>query len=167
MSRLNAVANTLYYPTPLRMIAGIAVLLQLPDAPTHILDHSCGTGEAVGFLAYLLNAARQADGGSAVMPGVSGIELDSLRADEARRCLDTVLNSSALSAHVPARRVGLLFSNPPYDGSDAESGASRLELTFLKRYTPMLAPGGVLVHIIPVTQLANHATFSSPATIET
>jgi hypothetical protein len=62
MSRLEAVAQALYYPTPLRVVAGLARLLRIAvheengNGGKHlrILDPCAGKGLAVSFLARLL-----------------------------------------------------------------------------------------------------------------
>ena len=150
------------------MVAGIAGLIALPPstpgAHYEILDHSCGTGEAVALLAHLLCGDQPQRLAGEVLEAnadvaVRGIELDSERAASARSRLTTSLTASALSAKLPTGRVGLLFSNPPYDAGDKDDGIGRLEHTFLKRYTLAIKQGGVLVHIIGIHHLANSAAY--------
>ena len=59
---------------------------------------------------------------------------------------------------VAARSIGLLFLNPPYGHTVADSARTgdgkrndRLELQFLRRSLSWLQPGGVMVLIVPFT----------------
>ena len=165
MSRLRAISTGLYYPTPLRVVSGIAARLDiLHDAqPYTLLDHSCGTGEALSFLARQLTTdshrivAPEGRGNDSATIHTYGIELDHERADASRQRLSSALQTNALTARVSRGRVGLLLSNPPYDASG--DGDGRIEYSFLKTYTPTLMAGGVLVHIIGLNQLAPCARY--------
>ena len=57
----------------------------------------------------------------------------------------------------PVGQCSILWANPPYD-QDPEAGpGGRLEERWLKRFTPALAPGGVLLFLVPYYALAASA----------
>ena len=171
MARLVAVANGLYYPTPLRIIAGIADRLSLPSVSSdpqctlRVLDPCAGRGSAALFLTRLLtltrtgNAGLQDVGQSQNGSGAElfGIELDRTRAELAAPHFTRLLQTNTLSARVEQKAFDLILHNPPYH--DSGDGDKRLEHSFLKRVTAYLKPGGVLLHIVPQSRLAISAEF--------
>lgn len=76
MSRLNAVSQALYYPTPLRVVAGLARLIRIPAQEEkegggkllRIIDPCAGKGLAVSFLAGLLASHSGESGESQSQP---------------------------------------------------------------------------------------------------
>jgi hypothetical protein len=89
-----------------------------------------------------------------------GVEFDQERAWHAKTIVQRVIHADIHDVVIKPRSVGLLFLNPPYgfglrdnangrEVSDDGERAERLERTFLKKTAPLLAPGGVLVYIIP------------------
>jgi hypothetical protein len=85
-----------------------------------------------------------------------GIEINSDRAQEAMARLDHVLTTSAFSVRLAHSAFSCLFLNPPYAADDEKR---RLEHAFLTAMTRALAPGGILVLIIPQRRLAVSARF--------
>jgi predicted RNA methylase len=149
MARLQAVAQALYYPTPPRVAAAIARHLvpvrRSGGAHTfRALDPCAGTGEPLAVITRSLGAETY------------GIEIHEQRAEEARHRLDRVLHTSAFTVRLSNGAFSLLFCNPPYD--DAAEGR-RLEHAFLTAMTRALAPGGVLVFLVPQRQLARSARY--------
>lgn len=149
MARLASQAKAGFYPTPPISQQRILALLKRGDwtnpdrATAHVLDPCCGEGVA-------LAAAGRTCGYSSV---TWGIELDADRAMAAATLLATgrVIQGSIFDAHLePSGSIGLLWLNPPYD----RDGKTRMEMQFLTHSTPWLAPGGVLVYLVPEYVLA-------------
>jgi predicted RNA methylase len=128
--RVAATAKAGYYPTPTSIVAFLVSKLEYQPKAA-LLDPCCGTGEALSRFAAIV-------GGSS-----TGLELDAERAALARSRLSSLHHGDAL-AH-DARGFSLLFLNPPYDSDAGE----RLELRFLRHFTPALVTGGLLVFVIP------------------
>jgi hypothetical protein len=114
----------------------------------HLLDPCCGTGDALQILAEQV----------APTGATYGIELDTERAARATYMIQRVLQGSIFEAQIePPGAFGLLWLNPPYEQDPC---GERTELTFLKRATPWLAPGGVLVWILPESVARDEGTAS-------
>ncbi len=150
--RLAAQAKGGYYPTPERVVAMIASLVGTPFIPRRrapetlrILDPCCGGGDAAALLADALRAR-----GLATVESY-GVELHRDRAEEARNFLDHVLAADLFQTSIANNAFGLLLLNPPYD-HDAEE--KRTEHAFLLHSTRYLAPGGLLIYIVPRRRLA-------------
>ena len=137
-----------------------------------LLDPCAGRGSAAIFLARLLclqakaKSLQEANQSSWLVKspeqpaaaGIAnskwlelfGIELDAERGRVAAPHFTRFIRSNALSAKVQDNGFDLLFHNPPYHTDDQEK---RLEHAFLKKFTPTLKPGGILVHIVPQNRL--------------
>ena len=144
-----------YYPTDGVTISRIQNLLAPSGKPMRLLDPCCGEGTA---LADLRQGLIERSGSQAPTIEALGIEFDRERAWHAKTILDRVIHADVHDVVVKARSIGLLFLNPPYGFGVADSAniansdtdkAERLERTFLKKAAPLLAPGGVLVYIVP------------------
>jgi tRNA1(Val) A37 N6-methylase TrmN6 len=187
MSRLAAQAQALYYPTELRVIYGIARLLELQwpnsiditsatsesavkntgnkqstSAPAlfRVIDPSAGTGRAVATLVQALLAKAKAAITSHTLDVVVelyGVELDANRAAECRQYMNQVLNTDAKTAKITDRSFDMVFCNPPYD-QDNLGPDKRVEQSFLLKCTKILRPGGYLVWIVPRHVLEVNAT---------
>ena len=82
-----------------------------------------------------------------------GIELDAHRVAQARnRGIDT-LHADALDVRCWTETLSLLYLNPPYDFEMGQANNQRLELVFLEHTFRWLKPGGVLLLVIPQSQL--------------
>lgn len=124
-------------------------LLALPTAlsrgrSTNVLDPTCGAGdllEPLGGLARLF-----------------GVEISRERADEARVRLPhaTIITSAFEATRITPRSIGLVLTNPPY----MSANGTRLEYSVIRDAGEALAPGGVMVAIVPARQwdgtMANH-----------
>ncbi|MCL1960537.1 MAG: class I SAM-dependent methyltransferase [Desulfovibrionaceae bacterium] len=147
-----------YFPTDSETLDRLRRFLMPADAcaPMRLLDPCCGEGAALAEVAQGLSG--RIDGEACIE--TLGIEFDAERAWHAKTVLTRVIHADVHDVVVKPRSIGLLFLNPPYgfglkdnvNASAADAGADRaerLERTFLKRTTPTLAPGGVLVYIVP------------------
>lgn len=133
-----------YYPTPELITDILRARVQFPDERAFaILDPCCGEGIALESLAAGFSAIRY------------GIEPDNGRFESAAQRLEHVLHSPIEDCRVANKSFSLLFLNPPYDWEhlEEESGkrCERKEVLFLKRCMPWIAPGGILIYIIPET----------------
>lgn len=146
-----------YFPTDDETLGRIQnFLLPGEGQSIRLLDPCCGEGAALADLSQGLQD-RMAD---PPLIETYGIEFDKERAWHAKTILYRVIHADMHDVVVKPRSVGLLFLNPPYGFGlkDDENGraagedpqrAERLERTFLKKTVPYLAPGGVLVYIVP------------------
>lgn len=150
MSRLEAVAKGLYYPTPNRVIAACAAHLAAgspgPRQWHAFLDPCAGEGHA---LAGLVRAVPRAV--------TYGVELNEERGEAARALLDHTLIMDAYRVQIGNGRFGCLLLNPPYDSGPEQGG--RLEYNFLTAFCRALAPGGLLIYIVPQAILARAARY--------
>ena len=178
MSRLEAIAVGLYYPTPEPVVTALARYLHLPAAPayptttattipTRLFDPCAGKGRALALLTDTLQAqARHAAlpaQSQRVAPTVElyGIEPNAERAQEALDRIPNLLVTSYFTATLSEGAFQLALVNPPYDDtSEADAGPSpavpreRLESRFLRRTTAKLAPDGVLIWIVSQQRLS-------------
>ena len=144
-----------YYPTPPRVVDYIRSLLFAPIRYgcnrrdiVRLLDPCCGPGDALRQLADSMNRH--------VTVETYGVELHAGRAQEAAAQLDHVLSSDLFRCSIANRTFNLLWLNPPYD-HDRED--KRVEHAFLTHCSRYLEPEGVLVYIIPRSQIATSARF--------
>jgi SAM-dependent methyltransferase len=158
MVRPNAVASGQYFPTPARVVEAVCRHLEHAhggaDAPARsarsgrrvirLLDPCAGRGDAAAAVAAALGAES------------FGIELNTERAEACRARLDHTLASSAFSVRLANGAFSCLWLNPPYDYDDEKR---RLEHAFLTTLSRALAPGGLLVFLIPQRRLAVSARY--------
>lgn len=141
-----------YYPTDNGTM--LSILSMIDNEVTEgqdflILDPCVGTGEAVMAFSEKWPAANY-----------YGIEIDDERAVIAGKNLNQVIKGSAYSTHVSPGSVDVLFLNPPYGRSvkgqlEDDTGTGRLEHDFIKHCFGWIAPGGLLVYIIPKSQMTD------------
>ena len=152
MARLNSEARYGYYPTPRAALDLIAGSIEPPDRPGRIymLDPCCGEGSALSDLAEALKKP----GGPKIH--TDGIEIQPARAGQARERLDRVFGHDLFSAQIAPASYDLILLNPPYRDR-------KLEIRFLTKVQSALAPGGLLIYIVPklsvaaaAAQLASH-----------
>ncbi len=122
--------------------AAIDMALQRIEQPAHdvaVLDPCCGKGAA-------LKQLHDALGGSAW-----GVELDGGRIEDAQQLLPeaSILGPASFLSNLGCtwRSFSLVWLNPPFD--DELGGGRREELSFLRRATDLLKPGGVLAFVLP------------------
>ena len=126
-----------FYPTDSLSLKVISESIEFKEKVT-MLDPCCGEGVALKTLGDDLHHTI-------------GVELNDDRYYQARDRLNVCLHSDALmqTKYSPSK-LDFLFLNPPY-GDSAVSG--RLEYAFVKRYSQSLASGGLIVLLIPSTQV--------------
>jgi Uncharacterised methyltransferase family (DUF6094) len=131
-----------FYPLPVAEAIRLRNYLSFPPGGFSALDPCVGDG--VAFSQLLLD-----------QPTVHryGIEIESGRAEQARRLGIDVIYGDAMEVHCPAGSIGLLYMNPPYDFESGQISNRRLELVFLRQTYRSLQPGGVLLFVIPQLQL--------------
>ncbi|HEX8729343.1 MAG TPA: DUF6094 domain-containing protein [Ktedonobacterales bacterium] len=139
MSRLEAVAAGLYYPTPEPVVSAIAQLLCIASAPgapipplsalrptIRLLDPCAGKGRALALLAESLRRqtsqatvhASDSDGDGPDLE-LYGIEPNLERAREAQTRIPNLLASSVFTTTLSEGGFQLALVNPPYDDVSA------------------------------------------------
>ena len=133
--RLEAQAKAGFYPTPREVVDIIQTWIgEKKPGPRRLLDPCCGTGEPAAHVA----AASGCD--------AYGVEINKERAQVAQKILTKVIAGNLFSVRARPEGFSILYLNPPYD-FDQEDG--RTELSFLKHTLPYLAPGGLLLFLVP------------------
>ena len=118
--RLEGKSKLGYYPTPMITLARLITWLGIyNNGFRRFFDPCCGEGTALASIA------------SAYPAETVGVELSDVRAAEASRVLDKVLNTSYESIHTTPGAYSLVLLNPPYDGESMTGGGKRMEETFL------------------------------------
>ena len=155
-----------YFPTDEKTLTRLINLLHVDRGPVRLLDPCCGEGCALADIAHGLQeqhdqaTLEQSAGGEPTGIETLGVEFDHERAWHAKKVLGRVIHADLNDVVVKVRSIGLMFLNPPYGyGVSDNAGnsaaelhgekAERLERTFLRLATPLVAYGGVLVYIIP------------------
>ena len=132
-----------YVPLPEAEARRIRRHLMYPVGGFAALDPCAGEGRALELITEGASGQRL------------GIELDAHRAARAGARLGAVIYGDCFDVECRAESFSLLTLNPPYDTAVSEDGPSqRLEALFLQHTYRWLEPGGILVLVIPVAQLA-------------
>ncbi|MCB0174234.1 MAG: hypothetical protein KDJ97_27220 [Anaerolineae bacterium] len=134
MARLAAKEKTLFYPTPLDIVATIATNIN-PGPAEAILDPCCGDGQPLALLGERLGLRTY------------GNELHPQRFAEASTRLDYCLNG-AREFLVTQGLFSVLLDNPPYD--DSLTG-DRMEVHHIRHDLTLLSPSGLGIWVIPET----------------
>lgn len=138
-----------YYPTDNKTMSAVISHITSPYV-SNILDPCIGEAEAAQNLAYSLSMSK-----------LYGIEYNKERSEIANKRCDFFLNSDLFDTVISPQSFGLLFLNPPYGDliqnhgmiKNYQSGLKRLEQIFYKFCVPKLQYDGILVFIIPITQI--------------
>lgn len=152
MSRINAVADMLYYPTPEPVTAALAPYVVLPErgaGTIRLFDPCVGTGRAL--MQFARDVEQQA-GPTHPTLELYGIEPNAERATLAMQDLGAsrVLMASYFATQIMQGAFQVAWFNPPYDDASEEGQkGERLEITFLRRASLHLAPLGLLIMIVP------------------
>ena len=143
--RLAGIAKAGWYPSPPAVVERVARMIVSRErhGVSRLLDPCCGEGAALAQLAERLRL----DGASVE---TYGVELHRERHEEAKAVLDRTLCSDTFQVTMANAAFDLLWLNPPYDYDDE---LLRQEHKFLLHCTRYLAPGGLLVFIVPQGRL--------------
>jgi tRNA1(Val) A37 N6-methylase TrmN6 len=132
-----------YFPLPEAESHRIRQLIKIPTSSFTALDPCAGEGKALAVVTHGACCQR------------CGIELDAYRAEEANKRLGQVIYGDCFDVDCKVESCSCMLLNPPYDTTASDDGASqRLEALFLQHTYRWLKPGGVLILVIPVAQLA-------------
>ena len=143
MARPTSKVRMGFFPLPEVEARRIRQHLKFPTSSFSALDPCAGEGKA---LASITDGARCQR---------CGIELDSYRAEEAKQRLDQVIYGDCFDVDCKVESCSCMILNPPYDTAASDDGAGqRLEALFLQHTYRWLKPGGVLILVVPVAQLA-------------
>lgn len=151
--RIAGIEKMGYYPTPPVTLTHLTRLLRAsPGSHLRLLDPCAGEGEA---LAAVTEGLRE----QGAQPESYGVELSTERAVKVAQVLDHTLCADWWDVTTRRRSYALLWLNPPYDWSrpepvegevgQGESKRQRMEYRFLQATIDKLAPGGVLVYLVP------------------
>ena len=139
-----------FFPLPEGEALRIRQHLKFPTSSFTALDPCAGEGKALATITDGFRGQR------------CGIELDAYRAEEARQRLDQVIYGDCFDVDCRVESCSCMLLNPPYDNTDDGDGVSqRLETLFLQHTYRWLKPGGVLILVIPVSQIAVCGTILS------
>ena len=136
-----------YYRTPDEVADRIKSFFIFPEVPDTILDPCCGEGLALQRLCLGTNSISY------------GIELDGHRAEEAKGRNHEVLKCGYEQVRISNGVFSILYLNPPYDDTVADSNflgnstTERKEKVFLRDTIKYLKDGGLLVYLIPQSRL--------------
>lgn len=162
--RLEGKALAGYFPTPEHLLPAIAGLVTFEPRSYYgqsvypVLDPFAGTGDALRGLAA--EWARRQSG--QINLRFSACELEHRRFVELRKIgldwqpIPLEGDAFCLSWSDNDQGAGVLFLNPPYD-TDPEEG--RLEQRCLRRFTPALSVGGVLIFVLPAPSVEASALY--------
>lgn len=134
-----------YYPLPLSEAQRLRSHLVFPDKPFSALDPCVGDGSAFETLVRNTTGLRY------------GLELDTYRAGMARNREIEVIQGDTLDVQCRIDSLAFLYLNPPYDFEVGKTDNLRMELVFLRHTGRWVMPGGVLLLVIPQTQLGRCA----------
>lgn len=149
--RIAGIEKMGYYPTPPVTLQLLTRLLRgSPGSHLRLLDPCAGKGEALAAVSASLR-------GQGAQPESYGVELSAARYVQAAALLDHTLCADWWDVTTRRRSYALLWLNPPYDweGGQKEGTRQRMEYRFLQASIDKLAPGGVLVYLVPRSLLSD------------
>jgi hypothetical protein len=132
-----------YFPLPEAEACRIRQHLLFPTSSFTVLDPCAGEGRSLAVTTEGTRGQR------------CGIELDAYRAAEAKRRLDQVIYGDCFDVECKVESCSCMLLNPPYDSAASGDGAGcRLEELFLQHTYRWLKPGGILILVVSVAQIA-------------
>jgi predicted RNA-binding Zn-ribbon protein involved in translation (DUF1610 family) len=153
MSRLAAVENMLYYPTPPEEIQlylnaafgdqGLTYALPWRDKGIYVLDPCGGEGQALQTVMGKIDPGRDAK----IIPYL--VELDARRAELAhdRFSLEGSVTQADFDTCNVKGAFEFIFLNPPYDDDKTQK---RTEIKWLRRVAPYLrSRSGFMLYVVP------------------
>ena len=149
--RIEAVEKMGYYPTPPATEATFADYINAGKGNLiRLLDPCAGEGVALKRLADALAAQ-----GARTL--TYGVEAQERRAEQAATALDHVISADLFCTRITPHAFQVALLNPPYDFDttdvDSKNKSERHEYRFLQRITPLRAPDGLLIYVIPIASL--------------
>jgi len=127
-----------YYPTDRDNLAHIKRAITFPSSTiSNILDPCCGCGKALSYLAEWTKCKTY------------GIELDEIRAEEARKRLTRMGKGSYFGSRISHEAFHMMYLNPPYLTVYSDGHNVRSEKKFLVETLYHLMYGGLLIYVIP------------------
>jgi len=147
--RAAGLATAGYFRTPDQALDRLVHLLTPAPgiADMRVLDPCAGEGHALDAVARHLGATPFA------------VEIQRDRASLCRDRFPYAIWGDAFRLRLTSGAFGLLWLNPPYDAGAASDNS--YELKFLKELDRCLAPGGILVYLVPIDRLAPAAGYIS------
>lgn len=145
--RLAAIVKGGFYGCAPEVVRLIGALIQYQDGP--ILDPCAGEGEALEVLGQALGVPQEK---------LYAIELERDRSAKIRERLPQAHllgPCSCFETRISGGTFALAFTNGPFD-ENCKGG--RAEVDFLIRATELLAPGGILVFIVPQHVVDSYAS---------
>ncbi len=143
MARISALERMGFFPLPEAEARRIRGHLVYPATKFTALDPCAGEGKALALITEGAPGKR------------CGIELDAYRAERAATRLDQVIYGDCFDVDCRVESLSLVYINPPYqDAAHEEGPGQRLEELFLRHVYRWVKPGGVLILVIPISQLA-------------
>ena len=148
--RLAGQARGGYYAAPPEAVAAALGRLRPPETgPCVAFDPCAGEAAAIKQIADALEAEPYA------------VELSEDRARVVRELLgeeNVLAPANFLGTSISPKWVSFAWVNPPFD--DKLGGGGRVELDFVERVIPMLAPHGVLALVCPESVAEQHQTMA-------
>lgn len=141
-----------YYPTDDATTNAIISFFNRKNDVIRVLDPCIGEARAASNIAYSINLNAK----------LYGVEYNLERAKIAEKWCEVLLRSDLFDTVITPQSFGLLFLNPPYGNLTSEHNGAitnyqkdykRLEKIFYRFAVPALQYNGILVLIIPYTQL--------------
>lgn len=163
MARLASIANAGFEPIPTHLISGLASLVEVSqDGDYAVFDPCSGKGEAIiGMVRAWWSDTKRKDGDinlyACEMEETRFKELNEQDRAGLRWGHFTALHGDAFSLSWDSAELSLLYVNPPFDTDPTLSNVRRMEEKFLRRLTPMLYSGGVLLFVLPYYAIKHSA----------
>ena len=129
-----------FYPLPIKEAERIRLFLECPSEFAAV--DPC-VGDGVAFSNLLASTKAH----------LYGVEIDAYRSEQAAHLGIQVVQANVMTVRCPAESVSLLYLNPPYDFELGQQANKRLELIFLEHTYRWLKSKGVLIFVLPQTQL--------------
>ena len=153
MSKIGNKIKAGFYPTQEPQAVYMKQLIEF-SGDAIAIDTTCGTGE---ILAYLCDQPENENGEVVNNVVTYGVEIDLARGEQAKETLDHVIVAPIESCIISNDAVQFAYLNPPYLSTikDSTGKTERMEFIELERILRYLAPGGVLMYVIPYYRLGH------------
>ena len=153
MARLASRVRGGFYATPVALTETLVTLIDAPEG-ARIFDPCAADGTALLRLAAALKLTPYANELNADRAKILRQQLAEWQKEKRLKRGETYsLNTDYRQVEFHPGMLSCLYLNPPYDTDEGE----RLELKFLKQFTPALQDDGLLIFIIPLSALASYS----------